>query len=134
MNNVYIVEANFEDFESSWWVVVGIFNNKELAHSHLDKWKSFFEKNQNIFDRPKDFQPKSYTDYGVDDLEEWEESEEFYKLISNYDDIRRYSEMSIREFEVNKDYFIENNKCKSEPMTNILKQWDRDHKIKQITE
>lgn len=135
MDKVYIVEAHFEDFESSWWLVVGLFNNKLLAEECSNKWSNFFESNQKIFDQPEDFKPKSYKDWGSDMEESWEESEDFYSLISKYDDIRKFTEVTINEFNLNQDSFVDRykNYNKPQPLINLMKQWDRDYKINQLT-
>lgn len=133
MNKVYVVEASFEDFETSWSRKIGIFSNYQIAKEHMKKWKRFFTQNKKVFNQPKDFIPLTYTHWGNEEQEEWTESEEFYKLISKFSDIRNFSSVEISEYELDKDIFIDNSLMKSADLINLMNQWNRDYKLNQIT-
>lgn len=134
MDKVYIVEAYFEDYDSSYWRVVGVFTDQDSAKEHQKKWIKFYKKNKTIFNQPKKFEPKSYKDYGSDVFEDWTESDEYYKLISQYSDIKLFSNITIREFDINTDILIVNSKeSNTVEMLTLMTQWDRDYKLNKLT-
>lgn len=135
MDRAYIVEVYFEDFDSSYWRVVGIYTDSNSANEALKKWKRFYKKSKKVFNQPKDFTPIIYKDYGNETHEDWSESDEYYRLIGQYSDIKLFSNVTIREFDLNKDILIENSKeGNTEQMITLMRQWDRDYKLNKLTE
>lgn len=135
MHKVYIVEAYFEDYDSSYWRVIGIFTDFSQAKEYRKKWKKFYKKSKSIFSQPKDYTPNIYKNYGEETYEDWTETEEYYRLISQYPDINLFSDISIREFVSNTDILIDNSKRDITPqMLTLMIQWDRDYKLNKLTE
>ncbi len=136
MDKIYIVEAYFDDDESSSSFLIGIFTDKKIAESVKDKWNSFFINYKNIFDKPDNFIGSEDEDWGYSD--EWKDSKEYYVLLAKYSDISQFSSIDIREFKLNKDCLIEDmkstikGKLVSDDMLSLLKQWDRDYKLEDI--
>lgn len=128
---IYIVEAYFEKYDSSSSTIIGIFTDKDKAESTKDKWDSFFKSSKSIFDEPDNFVPNNDEDWGL--IEDWKDSMEYYNLLSKYNDISKFSDIGIREFPINKDCLIEHMDLdNSSDMMSLLRQWDRDYKLKNI--
>ena len=51
MNKVYIVEAHFEDPESSWWSMIGLFTDITKAEESSEKWNNFFTESEKILEK-----------------------------------------------------------------------------------
>lgn len=123
-SKIWIVEAYFDNWDSTYWRVVGVFTSKSSANQHKYKWKKFFESNSNFFDKP---------DYYNDEDEDWTGSDEYFRLISKYGDMKYFKEITIRSIPIDKDVLIHNSKqSNTDDMINLMSQWDRDYKIKQI--
>ena len=126
-NKVYFVQAHFSDFETSWSIMIGLFTDKKVAEKHKDKWDKFFKEKQSIFDKPKDWEPG---DLDWDD--EWEDSDDYLTLKMKYDEIKHFEDIQIEELELDKDIFKESVPIRTEPMEDLLLQWDRDYKLNEI--
>lgn len=133
MDKVYIVEANFDDPDSSWWSMIGLYTDYSTAQEISEKWNNFFIESKKIFDTPKNYQPKySQNSYG-DEYISWYESDEFYELQSEFKDIKHFTDITIREFDLNKEIFVDIIKSySSEKMINLMNQWNREYKIKEL--
>ena len=129
MDKVYLVEANYEDWESSWTDLIGLFFSKKNADDAKEKWDKFYIDNKSIFDEPKDWEPGE-EDY-VDEIEEWGESHDYYTLTSKYDEILKFRDITIIEYPINSDVFS-NNTHRTEPMKELLTQHNRDYKLNKI--
>ena len=130
MTKVYFVQAHFSDFENSWSIMIGLFTDKSVAEKHKDKWDRFFKEKQSIFDKPDNWEPNE-NDY-MYEVEEWEESDDYFKLKMKYDEIKHFEDIQIEELELNKDIFKESVPIRTEPMEDLLLQWDRDYKLNEI--
>jgi len=126
MTKVYFVQAHFSDFESSWTIMIGIFNDKKVAEKHKDKWSKFFKENQSIFDVPDDWKPRK-DDYD----DEWQESSDYFTLKMKYGEIKHFDDIQIEEVEIDKDIFLLN-RISTKSMQDLLLQWDRDYKLNEI--
>ena len=125
MDKVYSVTISFEDWESSSFNTIGFFSDKVAAEESKLKWEEFFEfHNKEIFNLPRD----SNGNFENDDIED-----EWYSRVSKYEQIRSYSGVVIEEFPFNTDFFIKQTHMRSTEMQNLVRQWERDYKIKKIT-
>lgn len=127
MTKVYFAQAYFSDYESSWTIMIGLFTNKEVAEKHKNKWDKFFEEKQSIFDKPEEWKPGE-----LDWDDDWEDSDDYFKLKMKYEEIKHFEDIQIEELELNKDIFKESVPIRTEPMEDLLLQWDRDYKLNEI--
>lgn len=127
MTKVYFVQAHFSDLENSWTIMIGLFTDKKIAEKHKNKWDIFFKDKQSIFDKPEEWKPSE-----LDWDDEWEESNDYFNLRMKYDEIKHFEEIQIEELELNKDIFKESIPIRTEPMQDLLLQWDRDYKLNEI--
>jgi len=133
MGKVYLVEAWYENYESSWSKLIGIFDDIEVANNLKEKWDNFYKENKNIFDKPKDWEPVvDIGNYGsIED--DWTECMEYWTLKTKYEEIFEFNEIRINELTTNSDLFIENdNMFRTDPMKDLLSQYNRDYKLKEI--
>ena len=126
MDKIYTVTISFEDYESSSFNTVGFFSDKKMAEETMKKWEDFFEfHNKEIFNLQRD----SNGNFESDEIEyEW------YSRISKYEQIQSYSGVSIEEFPFNTDIFVTRTYSRSKEMQHLVRQWERDYKIKKITD
>ena len=134
MNSIYIVQSWFEDYESTSWRIVGTFTEKKLAEDIAKKWEDFYEeKKYSIFNEPKDWIP-SESDLEYDD--EWLESEEYRRRTARYSDIMNFREITIDEYDMNKDRTLDEPKegypFISDDLRSLMTQWDRNYKLEKI--
>ena len=95
MSSIFVVSVEFEDWDSQWLITIAHFLTKKGADECKNKWENFFKKSQDIFLKPKDWDPKKdeYYDhpyYVSDDVEyglpgterfEWEDSKAYEDLV-----------------------------------------------------
>jgi hypothetical protein len=132
MDKIYTVELLFEDYESINSVIVGQFTNKVKAEEVKTKWEHFF-KNCKIFDQPENWDPESdpwYNEFDKGEFE-WRLSQEYSDLMIHYYDIKTFSDITISEFEINKDTLMDNYSDKQEVL-NLMKEFDRNWKLNKI--
>ena len=126
MDKIYTVTISFEDYESSSFNTVGFFSDKKMAEETMKKWEDFFEfHNKEIFNLQRD----SNGNFESDEIED-----EWYSRISKYEQIQSYSGVSIEEFPFNTDIFVTRTYSRSKEMQHLVRQWERDYKIKKITD
>ena len=124
MDKIYTVTIGFEDFESSSWNTVGYFTDIKLAEETKKKWEDFFEFHEKeIFNLQRD----ANGNFESDEIED-----EWYSRASKYEQIRSYSGVYIEEFPFNTDIFVKQTQMRSKEMQGLVKQWERDYKIKKI--
>ena len=135
MDSIYIVQSWFEDYESTTWKIIGTFTEKKLAEDVAKKWEDFYEeKKYSIFNEPKDWVPtESDLEYG----DGWLESEEYSRISSKYSDILSFREITIDEYDMNKDRTLDEPKegyhtFISDDLRSIMTQWDRNYKLEKI--
>lgn len=138
MSKVYIVQSEFEDFDTSISKIIGVFNDQVRANEVAEKWKSFYEsKKISIFDEPKDWKPsevdKENLGFESDpDVEvEWCDSMEYYSRVSQYRDILYFKEITIDEFELNHDMSL-NDTYINDNLMSLMVQWNRNFKLDKI--
>lgn len=124
MDKIYTVTISFEDYESSSFNTVGFFSDKKMAEETMKKWEDFFEfYNKEIFNLQRD----SNGNFESDEIED-----EWYSRISKYEQIQSYSGVSIEEFPFNTDILVTQTYSRSKEMQHLVRQWERDYKIKKI--
>lgn len=134
MDSIYIVQSWFEDYESTSWRIIGTFTEKKLAEDVAKKWEDFYEeKKYSIFNEPKDWVPsESDLEYG----DGWLASEEYSRRSSKYSDILSFREITIDEYDMNKDRTLDEPKegypFVSDDLRSIMIQWDRNYKLEKI--
>lgn len=134
MDSIYIVQSWFEDYESTSWRIIGTFTEKKLAEDVAKKWEDFYEeKKYSIFNEPKDWVPsESDLEYG----DGWLASEEYSRRSSKYSDILSFREITIDEYDMNKDRTLDEPKegypFVSDDLRSIMTQWDRNYKLEKI--
>lgn len=125
MDKVYAVTISFEDWESSSWNTVGYFTDIKLAEETKKKWEDFFEfQEKEIFNLSRD----SNGNFESDEIED-----EWYSRNSKYEQIRTYTGVTLEEFPLNTDVFVNQTLNRSKEMQKLVKQWERDYKINKIT-
>lgn len=126
MNEIYIVTISFEDFESSSWVEAGFFSSEEEAKEVKEKWKTFFEENQNkIFNIPRCVDGEFESD---------EAEDEHYSRLAKYEQLHSYSGISIEKRRFGVDDFASKSESRSKEMQNLVQQWEREYRINKIIE
>lgn len=123
-----MVRSYFEDFETSTWKILGIFTDIELAKEVQKKWEKFYIERQTIFRQPKNWTP---SDNDIQFSEDWEESEEYSKRLSDYRDIMSFKDIEIEEFDLNVDLSFNDNSL-TDNLRSLMSQWDRNHKLEKI--
>ena len=105
MGKVYLVEAWYENYESSWSKLIGIFDDIEVANNLKEKWDNFYKENKNIFDKPKDWEPVvDIGNYGsIED--DWTECMEYWTLKTKYEEISTHVK-GISRFRLSKRMYI----------------------------
>jgi len=126
MDKIYVVTISFEDWESSSFNTIGFFSDKKSAEEVKEKWEDFFEfQDKEIFNLPRDLNGN----FENDDIED-----EWYSRASKYEQIRSYSGVTIEEFPFNTDIFVKQTQMWSKEMQSLVRQWERDYKLKKITD
>lgn len=126
MSKVYLVEAFFDDYESSWSRMIGVFDELDIAEKIKKKWDKFYEENISIFDEPDTWE--SDPDIG----NYWQDSDEYWSLKSKYDEISKFRKIVITELITNIDNFVDDVMFRTDPMKELLVQYNRDYKLKEI--
>jgi hypothetical protein len=135
MNKIYNVSAFFEDMESSSHLLIGNFLDKKTAIIHKKKWNQFFKSSQRLLDEPENWIPENDRWFNHQDFRygfNWCDSEQYHVLSSKYGFIKSFSKIVIEKLPLNSDNFINN--IMFDDMKNIMLQFDRDWKLKQLTQ
>lgn len=126
MEYIYIVSADFEDFDSSVSHTIGVFGTAEEAEEIKNKWESFFKHSkEKIFSIPRD----SNGEFESDDKED-----EYYSLLSKYEPLHSYAGIGIEKRRFGVDEFSVQGDLRSRPMQAMIQQWERDYRINKIIE
>ena len=134
--NIYKVEALFEDFESTWTIPIGVFNDKEVANSIKTKWEKFFKESESLFDEPENWDSNKDEFWSEEDYDEyggfsWRDSYQYNLLISKYSHVREFSSIEIEEMDLNVDCFIDGFKH-HDAMSKLIIEFNRDFKLGSI--
>lgn len=118
---IFKLTAIFEDYESSAFIDIGLFLDRDVANDIKKKWESFFKEKKDIFKKPIDWNEE----------DEWTDSIDYYKLVFKYSYIKNFSEIEIKELELNEEIFLNSFK-QDNNMFELMKQFDRDFKLNKI--
>lgn len=132
MDKIYMVRSYYENYDNSWFKIVGLFNNKKEANEIAKKWKYFYLEKNKIFDEPKDWKlSEKDIEYGN---ETWMESIEYNRRCAKYSEILEFREVEVKEYDLNKDmtFSDDNLKIINEDLKSLMVQWDRDYKLNKI--
>lgn len=137
MNKVWRVEAYYSTFDGTKWITIGMFTNKKDAEEAKSKWETFHINSKKIFEEPENWIPENDEWYENKDFY-WSDSKEYAILKDKYDDIHCFDEVIITETKLNEDIFIEtiNEEFSgfTKPFQLLVKEFDRDWKIKKLLE
>jgi hypothetical protein len=132
---IYKVGALFEDFESTWTIPIGVFNDKDLAYSIKAKWEKFFKESESLLEEPENWDPDKddWSEEGYDEYGgfSWRDSYQYNLLISKYSHVREFSSIEIEEMDLNVDCFIDGFKHHND-MVKLIIEFDRDFKLGSI--
>ena len=133
MDKIYKVRATFEDFESTTFITIGVYTDEKLAKGAVDKWNHFFNSQKSIFQEPPNWNPKDDDWYDEDDnfSTEWKESAQYHVLLSKYDHLRSFCGISIIEYKLNDEVFIDSFKH-YDSMQKLMKEFNREWNLNKI--
>jgi hypothetical protein len=130
---IYNVVANFYDGESVSFVTIGSFTDTNLALLYKEKWEEFF-LNSDLLSQPDNWDPLKDNWTKDDSNPCWADSKEFSEKFMRYELLSQFVKVEIFNLEANSEVFIENisGMC-NQSMSVLIKQFDRDWKINQIS-
>lgn len=138
MSKIYIVRSEFEDFDTSSFKILGVFNDQVKANEVAEKWTSFYEtKKISIFDEPKGWKPSEEDKENLgfeNDLDvevDWMDSIEYSIRVAQYREILYFKEITIDEFELNHDMSL-NDTFINDDLMSLMVQWNRNFKLDKI--
>jgi hypothetical protein len=151
MNKIWQVTANFEDWESTWFITIGYFTDKLVAEKTRDKWDGIFDEVLKLLDEPEDWNPRQdeyyQHPYYIEGDQEWglpgtytlywTDSKQYEELLEKYEFVRHLKGFQIDEFKLNEDVFLQISDFNGEnkkPLKYLLTSLERDWKLKQLTE
>lgn len=128
--NIYIVEAQFQSYDSYYEQMVGVFDDQEKAEFHKEKWITFFKsKYQEIFD------PFLTLRDGDGDWISDEVENDYYKKQSEYSLIHEYSDVVVRQLKLNEDW-LSMDYFRTEKQFDMMKQfsieYNREHNLNKL--
>lgn len=119
--NIYIVEAQFQTYDSYYEQMVGVFDDLKLAEFHKEKWLNFFQtKREEIFG-PFESARDDDGDWISDEVEN-----DYYKRQSEYRLIFDFQNISIRNRKLNEDWLI-HTYIRTEPQFDLMKQFSIEY-------
>lgn len=134
---IYLVEAQFNSYDSYYTQIVGIFDDPKMAKLTQKKWDTFFEdKKKEIFGPFNDKSMRDENDDWVND----EIEHDYYQNESEYRLILEFRNIIIRELKLNEDWlnsdYIRNftqSFCitSSESQLNLMKQFSIEYNREQ---
>jgi hypothetical protein len=116
MDKIYIVEIDFGHYDETWTHTVGAFTDKSLADLTKEKWEKFYKEHSKLYD-------------GLDSQKDFDK---FYEVDSKYGDIGNFVQITIQELPFNVDNYSKINSYRTDEMTQLVLQWERDYRINQI--
>lgn len=151
MSKIWQVIANFEDWDSSWFVTIGYFTDKSVAENARDKWDSIFSEVLELLEEPEDWDPrqdeyyqhpyyvKGDAEWGLPKTSTlyWSDSKQFEELLEKYEYVRHLKGFQIDEYELNQDIFLNTPDFTGDvkkPLKDLFNSLERDWKLKQLTE
>jgi hypothetical protein len=130
--DIYIVEAQFQTYDSYYEQLVGVFGDLETAEFQKNKWITFFEEKQKEIFEP--FQDESMRDSEGDWITD-EVENDFYKKQSEYRLVSDFRNIVVRSLKLNQDW-LSMDYIRSEPQFDIMKQfsieYNREHNLNKL--
>ena len=126
--------ALFDDGETISYILIGNFTQLEVAESIKEKWLNFFNRQQqHIFEEPQDWNPKedNWLSKHHETEWSWQDSFEYWKRLGEYVQVKQFVQIDINPLSINQEVFLDKNF--NDPLLTLMKQWDRDHKLNQLT-
>ena len=128
--NIYLVEAQFQSYDSYYEQIVGVFDDLEKAEFHKEKWLTFFKtKHSEIFDSFLELRDED-GDWISDEVEN-----DYYKKQSEYRLIYEFSNVVIRQLRLNEDW-INMDYFRTEKQYDMMKQfsieYNREHNLNKL--
>lgn len=134
MDKIYMIKSHFEDYDSSYWKIIGCFSNQKLANEIVKKWEDFYLEKQKIFEEPKNWEPT--TDDVAWSDGEWRGSLEYNDRCNKYSEIKDFKEITCDVYEINQDRTILSDQhpfeSRNEHLLSLMTQWDRNHKLEKL--
>jgi len=119
--DIYIVEAQFQTYDSYYEQMVGVFDDLKLAEFHKEKWLNFFQtKREEIFG-PFESSRDDDGDWISDEVEN-----DYYKRQSEYRLIFDFQNISIRNRKLNEDW-LSMDYIRTEPQFDLMKQFSIEY-------
>lgn len=118
MDKIYAVVINFEDWETSTWQTIGHFISLEEAEEVRDKWEAFFEENCGRM---------------LAEADEEDSFAEYREAYVKYRELKDYVGIEIQEHIVGVDLYPTQISNRTEEMSSLVRQWERDYIIDKIT-
>ena len=123
--NIYLVEAQFQSYDSYYEQIVGVFDDLEKAEFHKEKWLTFFKtKHSEIFDPFLELRDED-GDWISDEVEN-----DYYKKQSEYRLIYEFSNVVIRQLRLNEDW-INMDYFRTEKQYDMMKQFSIEYNREQ---
>jgi hypothetical protein len=126
---IYLVEAQFQSYDSYYEQIVGVFDNEELAEFHKEKFNFFKTKHQEIFEPFLELRDED--GYWISD----EVENDYYKKQKEYSLIYEFSDIVIRQLKLNEDW-MNMNYFRTENQYDMMKQfsieYNREHNLNKL--
>lgn len=151
MSKIWQVTADFEDWETTWFITIGYFTDKDQAEKIRDKWDGIFSEVLELFDEPEDWDPrqdkyyqhpyyvKGDPEWGLPETSTlyWSDSKQYEELLEKYEFVKNLKGLQIEEYVLNQDIFLNIPDLTGDmrkPLKDLLTSLERDWKLKQLTE
>lgn len=130
--NIYIVEAQFQTYDTYYEQIVGVFDDLKIAEYNKNKWIDFFKsKNEEIFGSFKD---ESIRDEDGDFIS-FEVEDDFYIKKYRYKLIFDFQDITIRNLKINEDWikmgYLEKNE-EFDLMKQFSIEYNREYNINNL--
>lgn len=127
---IYLVEAQFQSYESYYEQIVGVFDDQELAEFHKEKWLTFFKtKYQEIFDPFLELRDED-GDWISDEVEN-----DYYKKQTEFRLILEFDNVVVRQLRLNEDW-INMDYFRTDAQYDMMKQfsieYNREHNLNKL--
>lgn len=127
---IYLVEAQFQSYESYYEQIVGVFDDQGLAEFHKEKWLTFFKtKYQEIFDPFLELRDED-GDWISDEVEN-----DYYKKQTEFRLILEFDNVVVRQLRLNEDW-MNMNYFRTENQYDMMKQfsieYNREHNLNKL--
>lgn len=135
MSKIWKVEVMYSDYESSQFITIGLFTDKEKAEEVKVKWETFHNTySKSLLVEPDGWNPTIDEWYSDNDeyTFEWKDSRQYETLSMKYGKLNKFDEIIITEFELDKDIFKSQISKDSVTFNQIVKEFERDYKLNNL--